>query len=329
MATSESMILQDESIAPIPSTSSQPAEPASNGFEDFGFYDIFFWRDAPDWYRKTFLSTGFGLSYCALKQYMSRQELEVFLPPRSKVLPKSLQEGYRNSQMLKYGFLKVGKEVTTIAGCAATYYAGAFYLGEARGVHSWENFAASGAAAGMGLSWWMLTPFKPRATLFGGLLGAALGSVGAISTTAFGFPLWDMSHDFEGYIFGRRVNLRNDEPGCPGAPTPSGAGADVRGSSSGGGGGSSSGGASGGVSGFDTASIPVFPVKSAVSTSTATNSGSQSSTTATANGTSSCSDSNSRSGGSGQESVPTLPPAKAAWGSVFTWRKSETKPAAT
>ena len=29
-----------------------------------------------------------------------------------------MQEGYRNSQMLKYGFLKVGREVTTIAGAA-------------------------------------------------------------------------------------------------------------------------------------------------------------------------------------------------------------------
>ena len=47
-----------------------------------------------------------------------RHELEVFLPPRSKVLPDNLREGYRNSQMLKYGFLKVGKEVTLLAGAA-------------------------------------------------------------------------------------------------------------------------------------------------------------------------------------------------------------------
>lgn len=42
----------------------------------------------------------------------------MFLPPRSKVLPDSLRDGYRNSQMLKYGFLKVGKETTVIAGAA-------------------------------------------------------------------------------------------------------------------------------------------------------------------------------------------------------------------
>jgi hypothetical protein len=36
------------------------------------FYDVFFWRDAPDWYRKTFLSAGFGFCYCTLKQYLNR-----------------------------------------------------------------------------------------------------------------------------------------------------------------------------------------------------------------------------------------------------------------
>ena len=36
------------------------------------FYDVFFWRDAPDWYRKTFLSAGFGFCYCVLKQYLNR-----------------------------------------------------------------------------------------------------------------------------------------------------------------------------------------------------------------------------------------------------------------
>lgn len=115
-------------------------------------------RDAPDWYRKTFQATGFGLCFCTLKQYLNRRvgrqgaaaavhgpashplthplppsdssgscatcrrELEVFLPPRSKVLPTNLRDGYRNSQMLKYGFLKVGKEVTTIAGAAGALH---------------------------------------------------------------------------------------------------------------------------------------------------------------------------------------------------------------
>lgn len=40
------------------------------------------------------------------------------MPPRAKVLPERMQKGYRNSQMLKYGFLKVGGEATTIAGVA-------------------------------------------------------------------------------------------------------------------------------------------------------------------------------------------------------------------
>lgn len=114
------------------------------------------------------------------------------MPPRAKILPQTMQEGYRNSQveerssgswgtgtwavhettctllferhhtpahilynadaamlcpppaysgplqMLKYGFLRVGSEVTTIAGAAMTYYAGAWYLGKWRGgIHSW------------------------------------------------------------------------------------------------------------------------------------------------------------------------------------------------
>lgn len=33
---------------------------------------------------------------------------------------------------------------------AAVYYGGSYYLGEFRGKHSWENFAASGALAGVG-----------------------------------------------------------------------------------------------------------------------------------------------------------------------------------
>lgn len=89
-------------------------------------------------------------------------------------------------------------------------------------MHSWENFAASGAVAGMGLSWYMLTPFKLRATIFGGCLGAGMGALGAWSTLAAGYPLWDMNHDFEGYIFGRRVNLREDEGGVSTAPAVNG-----------------------------------------------------------------------------------------------------------
>ncbi len=42
------------------------------GPSGFTFYDVFFWRDAPDWYRKTFISAGFGLTYCTLKQYLNR-----------------------------------------------------------------------------------------------------------------------------------------------------------------------------------------------------------------------------------------------------------------
>jgi len=172
-------------------------------------YDVFFWRDAPDWYRKTFLSAGFGLCYCTLKQYLNRHQLEVFMPPRSKILPQTMQEGYRNSQMLKYGFLKVGSEVTTIAGAAATYYAGAYYLGRYRGnVHTWENFAVSGSVAGLGVALWLLRPFKARPAAFGMMLGGMLGGAGPAVQQSFGEPFWDESHDFEGWFLGGVINLK-------------------------------------------------------------------------------------------------------------------------
>lgn len=49
-----------------------PGSPTPQGPDYYTFYDVFFWRDAPDWYRKTFHATGFGLAFCALKQYMNR-----------------------------------------------------------------------------------------------------------------------------------------------------------------------------------------------------------------------------------------------------------------
>ncbi|KAG2430192.1 hypothetical protein HXX76_010291 [Chlamydomonas incerta] len=197
-----------------PSETSGDAAPSTSTFSSgpdyYTFYDVFFWRDAPDWYRKTFHATGFGLAFCALKQYMNRHELEVFLPPRSKVLPDTLRDGYRNSQMLKYGFLKVGKETTVIAGAAAAYYAGAYYLGEWRGAHTWHNFAASGAASGVGSALWLLRPVRARPLAFAAALGAALGGASALGVQALGVPFWEEGHDFEGYFFGSKVNLRKE-----------------------------------------------------------------------------------------------------------------------
>uniref|UniRef100_A0A7S0WVP0 Uncharacterized protein n=1 Tax=Chlamydomonas leiostraca TaxID=1034604 RepID=A0A7S0WVP0_9CHLO len=188
--------LPDESQAPHP----------------FSIYDVFFWRDAPDWYHKTFLSAGFGLSYCTLKQYMNRHELEVFLPPRAKVLPENMRRGYRNTQMFKQGLWRVGRETTTIAGAAAVYYGGAYYLGEYRGAHSWENFAASGALAGVGLSLYLIYPWKPRTGVFGALLGAALGSFSGLVTEAAGIPHWDESKDWEGWWLGKYIDKKKKAP---------------------------------------------------------------------------------------------------------------------
>ncbi|KAG2492420.1 hypothetical protein HYH03_009363 [Edaphochlamys debaryana] len=199
---------------PDKATTSAPAPPAafSSGPDYYTFYDVFFWRDAPDWYRKTFHATGFGLAVMALKQYFNRHELEVFLPPRSKVLPEKMRAGYRKSQMLKYGFLKVGRETTVIAGAAATYYAGAYYLGEHRGQHTWTNFAASGAAAGVGAAAWLLQPLRLRPLAFAAGLGAVLGGSGAAALQALGAPFWEEGHDFEGYWFGSKINLKKDQP---------------------------------------------------------------------------------------------------------------------
>eukprot|EP00955_Chlamydomonas_euryale_P090013 364506-Chlamydomonas_euryale.AAC.8 len=68
------------------------------------------------------------------------------MPPRSKILPQTMQDGYRNSQMLKYGFLRVGGEVTTIAGAAATYYAGAWYIGKCVRARARQRSDGRGAA---------------------------------------------------------------------------------------------------------------------------------------------------------------------------------------
>ena len=62
----------------------------------------------------------------------------------------------------------------------ATYYAGAYYLGYYRGgIHTWENFAASGSAAGLGVALWLIRPLKVRPVAFGVMLGGLLGGAGA------------------------------------------------------------------------------------------------------------------------------------------------------
>jgi hypothetical protein len=38
----------------------------------FTAWDVFFWRDTPDWYNKTFLSAAFMLCFSVVRQYMER-----------------------------------------------------------------------------------------------------------------------------------------------------------------------------------------------------------------------------------------------------------------
>jgi hypothetical protein len=40
------------------------------------------------------------------------------MPPRSKILPLEMRDGYAQTQRFKYGLFKVGKETTTFAGVA-------------------------------------------------------------------------------------------------------------------------------------------------------------------------------------------------------------------
>ncbi|GIL88149.1 hypothetical protein Vretimale_14064 [Volvox reticuliferus] len=91
---------------------------------------------------------------------------------------------------------------------AGLYYAGAYYLGEFRGQHTWHNFAASGAAAGAASALWLLRPFRVRPIMFASVLGAALGSSGALAVSMLGQPFWEEGHDFEGYFLGSKVNLK-------------------------------------------------------------------------------------------------------------------------
>ncbi|GLC47314.1 hypothetical protein PLESTF_001092000 [Pleodorina starrii] len=110
--------------------------------------------------------------------------------------------------MLKYGFLRVGQEVSVIAGVSALYYAGAYYLGELRGEHTWHNFAASGAAAGAASALYLLRPLRVRPVMFASALGAALGSSGALAVSMLGQPFWEEGHDFEGYFLGQKINMK-------------------------------------------------------------------------------------------------------------------------
>ncbi len=125
---------------------------------------------------------------------------------------------------------------------AGIFFAGAYYLGEHRQRHTWTNFAASGAAAGTAISLWMIWPIRLRTTLFGTALGAALGSAAAYGVEvrrrdacglrrwraggmfatqrlecamrggaqAAGVPFWDERRDFEGWWWGKYVDLKRE-----------------------------------------------------------------------------------------------------------------------
>lgn len=69
---SESTTSRDSEEASASGSEGPASADILEGPQAFTFYDVFFWRDAPDWYRKTFLSAGFGLSYCVMKQYLNR-----------------------------------------------------------------------------------------------------------------------------------------------------------------------------------------------------------------------------------------------------------------
>ena len=93
----------------------------------------------------------------------------------------------------------------------ATYYSGAYYLGEYRGgQHTWHNFAASGALAGLAVSTWLIRPWRSRPAVMGVVLGSLLGSASALTLEAYGQPHWDLSRDFQGYWLGSFINKKKE-----------------------------------------------------------------------------------------------------------------------
>ena len=62
-------------------------------------------------------------------------------------------------------------------------------------MHSWENFAASGSAAGLGVALWMIRPIKLRPLAFGVMLGGLLGGAGAaaqqVRCFCLGVNVWE------------------------------------------------------------------------------------------------------------------------------------------
>lgn len=44
--------------------------------------------------------------------------------------------------------------------------------------------------------------------VFGAALGTLLGATGASIIQSLGVPFWETGHDFEGWFFGQKVNLK-------------------------------------------------------------------------------------------------------------------------
>ncbi|KAL6764694.1 hypothetical protein V8C86DRAFT_1362735 [Haematococcus lacustris] len=129
------------------------------------------------------------------------------------MLPASMQYDYRMAQLMRAGLYKVSQQTAVVGATSAVFFAGAYYLGKLRGVHEWLNFSAAGVLAALPLAALKLQPFGLRQAALACCLGASAGlPFGLWQST--GQPLWDESHDFEGWWLGRYVNkkLQRESP---------------------------------------------------------------------------------------------------------------------
>uniref|UniRef100_A0A7S0V2G7 Uncharacterized protein n=1 Tax=Polytomella parva TaxID=51329 RepID=A0A7S0V2G7_9CHLO len=152
----------------------------------------FVWEEAPDWLRKTLITTTFGAVLFTTRHALKWNRIEVFLPPRAAILPGPYKRGYIRTQKVKGIIGLASKETWTTLAITGTYYGSAYYLDEFRGSHSLVNCAAAGALTGLLSSALLPSPhkFAPRAAFFLSLVGATVGSAQSKMFELSGSEFW-------------------------------------------------------------------------------------------------------------------------------------------
>ncbi|KAF5835328.1 hypothetical protein DUNSADRAFT_7560 [Dunaliella salina] len=107
---------------------------------------------------------------------------------------------------------QIGTLNVWVGALEAVYYGSAYYLGKYRGSHDWPNFTISGGIAGTCLSLYLIRPPVLRTTVFGTLMGMAVGTVSGYGMKAVGIPYWNESRGFEGWWLGEYIDEKSDNP---------------------------------------------------------------------------------------------------------------------